>query len=282
MQSRVPSFGMPGDRASLPPHSVSAVPGTDDAARAASLGTALSDDPAAPPSAGTPDMRPAEFRRVVSFHPRGGRLNSVQRRAFDTFSDRWYTEAATLTPPLDPDTLFGRSAPVALEIGSGMGESTPVMAAARPELNVLAVEVYKPGVAQTLHHLSKSGVDNVRVLRGDGVHVLETLIPSGSLAEVWLYFPDPWPKTRHLKRRLVTPAFADLVADRLRRGGVLRMATDWEPYAEQMLASGTAARKLRNPHPGWAPRPDFRPVTRFERRGLAEGRAIFDLEFIRR
>ena len=228
------------------------------------------------------DGLPAHFRRVVSFHPRGGRLNAVQRKAFDTHADSWYLEAAELAGPMDGSELFGRDAGLVLEIGSGMGESTVAMAAARPEINLLAVEVYKPGVAQTLHHLSKAGIHNVRVLRGDGVQVLEELVAAGSLAEVWLFFPDPWPKTKHLKRRLVTPDFVATVASRLRRGGTFRMATDWAPYAEQMLAACTAAKSLRNAHGGWAPRPDFRPRTRFERRGLAAGHEIFDLEFVRR
>lgn len=228
------------------------------------------------------DGLPAHFRRVVSFHPRGGRLNAVQRKAFETHADRWYLEAAELTGPLDGPALFDRPAGLVLEIGSGMGESTVVMAAARPEVNLLAVEVYKPGVAQTLHHLSRAGVQNVRVMRGDGVQVLTDLIAPGSLAEVWLFFPDPWPKTKHLKRRLVTPEFAGLAASRLRRGGVFRLATDWAPYAESMLAACTATKGLLNAHTGWAPRPDFRPRTRFERRGLAVGHEIFDLEFTRR
>jgi tRNA (guanine-N7-)-methyltransferase len=228
------------------------------------------------------DGLPAHFRRVVSFHPRGGRLNSVQRKAFQTHADQWYLEAAELTGPLDGAALFDRDAGLVLEIGSGMGESTVAMAAARPEVNLLAVEVYKPGVAQTLHHLSRARVPNVRVLRGDGVQVLTDLVAPGSLAEVWLFFPDPWPKTKHIKRRLVTPEFAALVASRLRRGGSFRLATDWAPYAERMLAACTATKGLRNVNPGWAPRPDFRPRTRFERRGLAAGNEIFDLEFYRR
>jgi tRNA (guanine-N7-)-methyltransferase len=207
----------------------------------------------------TGDGLPAHFRRVVSFHPRGGRLNAVQRRAFQAHADRWYLEAGELTGPLDGTTLFGRAAPLIMEIGSGMGESTAAMAAARPEADLLAIEVYKPGVAQTLHHLNRTGVQNVRVVRGDGVQVLTDLIAPGSLAELWLFFPDPWPKTRHFKRRLVTPEFAELVASRLRRGGVFRLATDWAPYAERMLAVCAATKGLRNLHAGWAPRPAFRP-----------------------
>jgi tRNA (guanine-N7-)-methyltransferase len=209
-------------------------------------------------------------------------LNAVQRKAFETHADRWYLEAGELSGPIDGPALFDRKAGLVLEIGSGMGESTVAMAAARPEVNLVAVEVYKPGVAQTLHHLSRAGVHNVRVLRGDGVQVLTDLIAPGSLAEVWLFFPDPWPKTKHLKRRLVTPDFTALVATRLRRGGRFLLATDWAPYAEGMLAACTATKGLRNAHAGWAPRPDFRPRTRFERRGLAAGHEIFDLEFTRR
>ncbi|MDP9778926.1 tRNA (guanine-N7-)-methyltransferase [Nakamurella flavida] len=228
------------------------------------------------------DGMPAHFRRVVSFHPRGGRLNDVQRRAFEAHGARWFRESADLAGPADLVALFDRSAPLVVEIGSGMGESTAAMAAARPEINLIAVEVYKPGVAQTLHHAARAGVDNLRVVRGDAVQVLTDLIAPASLAEAWMFFPDPWPKTKHLKRRLFTAEFAALVASRLSRGGVFRAATDWAPYAEQMLAVGSGGKHLRNAHPGWAPRPDFRPRTRFERRGLADGRDIHDLEFLRR
>jgi len=228
------------------------------------------------------DGLPTHFRRVVSFHPRGGRLNPVQRRAFDSYAAAWYRDPADFDGPIDLPALFGRKADVVLEIGSGMGEATAQMAVSRPEINLLAVEVYKPGVAQTLHHLNRVGADNVRLVRDDGVAVLTDLIRPASLAEVWLFFPDPWPKTKHHKRRLVTPEFAELVASRLRKGGIFRLATDWQTYAEQMLAACTATRTLRNAHPGWAPRPPFRPPTRFERRGLAAGHQILDLEFVRR
>jgi tRNA (guanine-N7-)-methyltransferase len=228
------------------------------------------------------DGMPAHFRRVVSFTPRGGRMNDVQRRSWEAHAATWLVDPRELTPPLDPVALFGRKAPLILEIGSGMGESTAAMAKARPEVDLLAVEVYKPGVAQTFHHLARLDVPNVRVLRGDVVPTLRDLVLPASLDEVWVFFPDPWPKTRHLKRRLVTPDFAALVSSRLRRGGVLRMATDWEPYALQMLSALSSEETLRNRHIGWAPRPDFRPRTRFERRGIAEGREIFDLEFVRR
>lgn len=232
------------------------------------------------------DGLPQHFRRVVSFHPRGGRLNPVQRRAWDAHAAEWdvSVEPADLgsIEPFDATAVFGREAPLVLEIGSGMGESTAAMAANRPDVNLLAVEVYKPGVAQTFHHLEKAGVENVRVMRGDAVEILTALIPEKSLSEVWLFFPDPWPKARHLKRRLVNPEFVELVASRLKKGGIFRLGTDWEHYAEQMLAVCSSSPSLKNVHTGWAPRPDFRPKTRFERRGITAGREIFDLEFVKR
>lgn len=231
------------------------------------------------------DEFPQHFRRVVSFHPRGGRLNPVQRKAWDTYAPEWdvSVEPADLgsIEPFDAEAAFGRSAPLVLEIGSGMGESTAAMAANRPEINLLAVEVYKPGVAQTFHHLAKAGVDTVRVMRGDAVEILTALIPENSLTEVWLFFPDPWPKARHLKRRLVNPEFVELVSSRLVDGGIFRLGTDWEHYADQMLEVCSASPTLQNAHDGWAPRPEFRPRTRFERRGINAGREIFDLEFVK-
>lgn len=228
------------------------------------------------------DGLPTHFRRVVSFTSRGGRLNQVQRKAFEAHAGKWYLDAEAIGETVDGTAIFGRKAPLVIEIGSGMGESTVAMAADRPEINLLAVEVYKPGIAQTFHHMAKSDVDNVRVLRADAVPVLTDLVAPGSVDEIWLFFPDPWPKARHHKRRIVTPEFVTLVASRLRKGGTFRLATDWEPYAEQMLAACTPEKLLRNRHPGWAPRPEFRPLTRFERRGIAEGREIYDLEFVRR
>jgi tRNA (guanine-N7-)-methyltransferase len=229
-----------------------------------------------------PAALPEHFRRVVSFTSRGGRVNQVQRRAWDAHADKWYLDTAAVGSALDPTRLFGRNAPLVIEIGSGMGESTVAMAAERPDINLLAIEVYKPGIAQTFHHMAKAGIDNVRVLRADAVPVLTDLVPPDSVDEVWLFFPDPWPKAKHHKRRIVTQEFVELVASRLRPGGRFRLATDWEPYAEQMLAACTPVAALRNAHSGWAPRPDFRPLTRFERRGIAEERQIFDLEFVRR
>jgi tRNA (guanine-N7-)-methyltransferase len=177
--------------------------------------------------------------------------------------------------PLDPPTLFGRVAPLVLEVGFGMGEATVAMAAADPLRDVLAADVHTPGVGKLLRELETAEVDNVRVVEGDALHVLRVMLDGIELDEVRVYFPDPWPKARHAKRRLVTPAFCDLVAARLRAGGVLHVATDWAPYAQMALRvleahSAFVVEQLEE-------RPHHRPLTRFERRGLAAGRPSYDL-----
>ncbi|MET0135091.1 MAG: tRNA (guanosine(46)-N7)-methyltransferase TrmB [Kibdelosporangium sp.] len=181
--------------------------------------------------------------------------------------------------PLEVDSWFGRTAPVVLEIGSGMGETTARLAAAAPEVNYLAAEVYQAGLAQLMMRADDLGLTNLRLLRGDAVILLTDHIPAGSLSEVRLYFPDPWPKKRHHKRRIVQPDFVALVSSRLAPGGRFHMATDWEHYAEHMLEVCSAEPSLRNVHDGWAPRPDWRPVTKFESRAHVEERVIRDLIF---
>jgi tRNA (guanine-N7-)-methyltransferase len=187
--------------------------------------------------------------------------------------------------PLDVPAWFGRSAPIVLEIGSGMGETTAQLAAAQPAVNYLAVEVYEPGLAQLLLRSEGLGLTNLRLLRGDAIILLRDHIPPGSLSEVRIFFPDPWPKKRHHKRRLVQPDSVRLLASRLSDGGVLHLATDWEHYAEQMLAVCTEEPSLRNRYAdalgGWAPRPPWRPVTKFEHRAQEEGRVVHDLIFER-
>ncbi|WP_232837400.1 tRNA (guanosine(46)-N7)-methyltransferase TrmB [Lentzea terrae] len=206
-----------------------------------------------------------------------------QERAWDTYWEKMGNDVKSLPEgPLDFDSWFGRSAPVLLEIGSGMGETTSQLVAAAPELNYVAVEVYKPGLAQLLlrgEHLG--GLDNLRVLRGDAVDLLTDHIAPASLHGVRIFFPDPWPKKKHHKRRLVQPEFVALVASRLEPGGVLHLATDWEHYAEQMLEVCSGERLLTNMYDDWAPRPDWRPVTKFEQRAVNEGRVSHDLMFRR-
>ncbi|USX56845.1 tRNA (guanosine(46)-N7)-methyltransferase TrmB [Lentzea sp. HUAS12] len=206
-----------------------------------------------------------------------------QERAWDTYWEKMGNDVKSLPDgPMDFDSWFGRSAPVLLEIGSGMGETTSQLVAAAPELNYVAAEVYKPGLAQLLlraEHLG--GLDNLRVLRGDAVVLLTDHIAPASLHGVRIFFPDPWPKKKHHKRRLVQPEFVSLIASRLEPGGVLHLATDWENYAEQMLEVCSGERLLTNVYDGWAPRPDWRPVTKFEQRAVNEGRVSHDLMFRR-
>ncbi|GLZ33111.1 tRNA (guanine-N(7)-)-methyltransferase [Lentzea sp. NBRC 105346] len=206
-----------------------------------------------------------------------------QERAWNTHWEKLGHDVKTLPDgPLDFTSWFGREAPVMLEIGSGMGETTAQLVAAAPELNYVAVEVYKPGLAQLLlraEHLG--GLDNLRVLRGDAVDLLTEHVAPGALGGARIFFPDPWPKKKHHKRRLVQPAFIALLASRLAPGAVLHLATDWEHYADQMLEVCSASPLLDNMYDGWAPRPDWRPVTKFEQRAVDEGRISHDLMFKR-
>lgn len=226
-------------------------------------------------------LSPADERRVVSFVMRGGRLTDGQKHAWRTL---WPSYGRTLTEipgELDLPEWFGRSAPVVLEIGSGMGESTAELASASPEVDHLAVEVYPPGLAQLLMRIAERELTNLRLLRGDAVLALRRCIEPDTLAGIRVYFPDPWPKRKHHKRRLVQPVFVALAASRLRPGGTLHLATDWAHYADQMLEACSAEPLLRNTSEGWAPRPTWRPLTKFEQRAVEEGRVIRDLVFTR-
>jgi tRNA (guanine-N7-)-methyltransferase len=234
---------------------------------------------------------PSPFRREpVSFVQRDSRLTPSSQAAWDRHHGSLVLDvprgvARTSVADayrLDPVDIFGRRAPLVLEIGSGSGDTVVRAAAEHPGWDFLAVEVYRPGVAQTLSRLGAAGATNVRLVQADAVDVLRTALPGVQLQEVWTFFPDPWPKARHHKRRLVTAATAALVAGRLAPGGLWRLATDWPDYAEQMLEAGAACPLLSNPYGGFAPRYEGRPVTRFERKGVAVGRPIADLTFERR
>lgn len=225
-------------------------------------------------------------RAVVSYVQRGDRITTGQRRAWD---QHWHELGADISDlpagPLDVGGWFGRRAPVVLEIGPGMGETTAQLAQGRPEADHLAVDVYKPGLAQLIMRVEDLGLTNLRLLRGDAVQLLSEHVPEGSLDEVRIFFPDPWPKKRHHKRRLVQSGVVALVASRLVPGGVLHLATDWEDYAEQMREVCEQEPLLRNRHAdqpgGWAPRPESRPVTKFENRAHDEGRVVHDLIYER-
>jgi tRNA (guanine-N7-)-methyltransferase len=183
--------------------------------------------------------------------------------------------------PLDAEHVFGRRAPLIVEIGFGMGQATAAIAAARPGNDFLGIEVHEPGVGALLQRIDEQQLTNLRIVRHDAVAVLESMVAPGSLAGVHVYFPDPWPKKRHWKRRLIQPPFVALLASRLAPGGLLHCATDWQPYAEQMLEVLSAEPTLANTAAGYAPRPAWRPETKFERRGLALGHGVWDLLFRR-
>ena len=216
-------------------------------------------------------------RPIRTFHPRRGRMSA---RHTDALGALWPTYGLAVEDgdrtPLELDTLFGRVAPRVLEIGFGMGEATAATAAAEPGRDYLAIEVHTPGVGNLLALVGDLGLRNVRVARGDAMQLLRRL-PYGSLDAVHVFFPDPWPKARHHKRRLIQPANVALLRDRLAPGGVLHCATDWSHYAEAMRTTLDADPGLRDSHDGYAPRPAHRPVTRFERRAVQAGRPVFDL-----
>jgi tRNA (guanine-N7-)-methyltransferase len=220
---------------------------------------------------------------VQTIYPQRARMTTGQQRAWDRNWGRWGADVADLPDgPLDAAGWFGRAAPVVLEIGSGMGESTAVMAMATPDVDHLAVEIYQPGLAQLLLRIEQAEIGNLRLLRGDAYTFLHEHVAAGSLHAVRIYFPDPWPKRRHHKRRLVRPELVALVTSRLAVGATLHLATDWEPYAQEMLAVCVAEPGLRNTAPhGFATRPAWRPVTKFEQRARDEGRVVRDLLFAR-
>jgi tRNA (guanine-N7-)-methyltransferase len=218
---------------------------------------------------------------VRSFVARGGRMTRAQQRAWN---DLWPTLG--IDPglgALDLDALFGRRAPHIVEIGFGNGEALASLAASRPEADFLGIEVHRPGVGHLMLRCETLGLSNLRILCRDAVEVFEEQLAPGSLDEVLVYFPDPWPKKRHHKRRIVQDGFVALLASRLRRGGVLRLATDWQPYAEWMLETLSRSPSLRNESStgDWVARPASRPPTRFEQRGQRLGHAVWDLAFRR-
>jgi tRNA (guanine-N7-)-methyltransferase len=219
-------------------------------------------------------------RTVRSFVLRQGRVSNAQQRAWDELYPLFgiaYTEH-----PLDAAAVFGRSAPLIVEIGSGMGETSVAIAKANPGNDYIAIEVHLPGVGSLLKTIEEESLANLRVLRHDAVDVLEKMIADDSLSGLHVFFPDPWPKKRHNKRRLIQPPLVALAARKLSPGGYIHLATDWEPYAEHMLEVLSAEPLLENSAPGFAPRPGYRPQTKFEARGLKLGHAVRDLVFYRK
>ena len=219
-------------------------------------------------------------RPIRSFVLRQSRTSNAQRRAVEQELPRFGIPYAP--ERLDLDTAFGRQAPRIVEIGFGMGESTADYASRHPEIDFLGVEVHTPGVGNLLQLLAAQQLTNVRIIQHDAVEVLNHMIPESSLRGIHIFFPDPWPKKRHHKRRLIQGPFAELLASRLEPDGYVHLATDWEEYARQMLAVLSAQPRLTNTSEGFAPRPESRPLTKFESRGLRLGHGVWDLVFRRR
>ncbi len=217
-------------------------------------------------------------RRVRSFVLRAGRITVGQERALATL---WPTYGLDMTGNcLGLDAVFGRSAPRCVEIGFGTGEVIGALAQANPHIDYLGIEVHRPGVGRLLLHANSAGVTNLRVICDDAVEVFQSALPDESVDEVLVFFPDPWHKKRHHKRRLVTSSFVELMVRKLRPAGMLRLATDWESYADQMLeVCGSHPLLVPTDPGGFAPRPEFRPITRFERRGERLGHGVWDLAY---
>jgi tRNA (guanine-N7-)-methyltransferase len=217
---------------------------------------------------------------IRSYVLRQGRVSNAQQRALDALKPRFgipYTKKL-----LDLDTAFGRAAPKILEIGFGMGETTATIAAAHPENDYLAIEVHNPGVGSLLKQISEMDLTNLRIIQHDAVEVLRDMIPDASLDGVHIFFPDPWHKARHNKRRLIQAPFIARLVLKLKPGGYVHAATDWQDYAEQMLAVFSTEPLLQNTAANFAPRPDYRPLTKFELRGLRLGHGVWDLVFRRK
>ena len=214
---------------------------------------------------------------VKSYVLRAGRETPAQKRAYDETSERFVVPFRQTA--LDFAGLFGNDNPVVMEIGFGMGEATAEIAAKNPDRNYLGVEVYKPGVGRLLWNISQRAIPNVKIVRHDAVEVVVKMIPPGSLAGAHLFFPDPWPKKRHHKRRLVKRPFTEILASKLKPAGYLYMVTDWEDYADWALVELTATPGLVNTADGFAPPRDWRPLTGFERKGLEKKHAVRELYF---
>jgi len=223
---------------------------------------------------------PVPPRRVRSYVLRAGRMGPGQERALRELAPRYVL--SFVDRPLDATAAFGRAAPLILDIGFGMGHATAAIAAASPQLDFLGAEVHPPGVGALLRQIESLALRNVRIVQHDAVAVLEHMLVPGSLAGAMVFFPDPWPKKRHHKRRLIQPDFVALLASRLMPGATLHLATDWAPYAQQMLEVLGAEPQLINTCNGFAPRPDYRPLTKFEQRGARLGQPAQDLVFRRR
>lgn len=217
---------------------------------------------------------------IRSFVLRQGRVSNAQRRACETLLPLHGIPFAENL--LDLNQVFGRQAPKILEIGFGMGDSTAAIAHAHPDKDYLAIEVHTPGVGSLLNQIEALGLTNLRIIQHDAVEVLHHMLPTACLDGIHIFFPDPWPKAKHHKRRLIQPALVTQLCEHLKSGGYIHTATDWEDYAEQMLTVFSNEPQLTNSAADYAPRPDYRPLTKFEQRGLKLGHGVWDLIFLKR
>lgn len=235
------------------------------------------------PMTDEPDTSHPEPRKIRSFVLRAGRITAAQQRALDELWPKYGLEASVDRGIFDLDTIFGRKTKRSLEIGFGNGENLVDLAKANPDRDFIGVEVHRAGVGHLLLEIEALQLSNVRVIRHDAVEVLEHCVAPQTLDEILILFPDPWHKKRHHKRRLIQPDFLSLITSRLIPGGRLQLATDWEPYAVQMLELGNAHPQFSNlaGAAGYMPRPEWRALTRFERRGHRLGHGVWDLSFER-
>jgi tRNA (guanine-N7-)-methyltransferase len=216
---------------------------------------------------------------IKSYVLRSGRISVAQRRSYETLSPVVCVPFAAA--PLDFPRIFGNENPVTLEIGFGMGVATAMIAQENPGNNYLAVEVHRPGIGRLLWEIESRSLSNIRIVEADAVDLLERMIPAASLAAFHIFFPDPWPKKRHHKRRLITRPFTALLTEKLRAGGYVYMATDWADYGDWALAELSATEGLRNVYEGFAQRQEWRPRTRFEQKGLEKNHEVRELYFIK-
>jgi len=232
-----------------------------------------------PPSYETSHDTSQEIRQthIKSFVKRRGHISKAQERWFEEGMPKW---GLPYRPePLHFESTFSNAGPNWLEIGFGMGETTAQIASANPEVNYLGLEIFTAGVGALLKRIDEHQLQNIRIISHDAVEVIRDMIPNESLSRVIIYFPDPWPKLRHHKRRLIQSAFINALAPKLIEGGILHCATDWEHYAHQMLEVLSACPLLKNTASGFSPRPDTRPLTKFEQRGLRLGHGVWDVIF---
>jgi tRNA (guanine-N7-)-methyltransferase len=228
-----------------------------------------------------PEGAPETHRRTIrTFVMRAGRTTEGQERALNELGPRFVLPYAN--EAIDAPAVFGRQAPVVLEIGFGMGDATAKIAQALPEVDFIGCEVHEPGVGALLKLIGEQNIANLRIIRHDAVEVLDHMIPPASLAGVHIFFPDPWHKKRHHKRRMIQPPLIAHLASRLAPGGYIHCATDWEPYAVQMLEVLDAEPSIVNTADGYAEKPAYRPLTKFENRGIRLGHGVWDLVFKKR